>query len=451
LTDSPADPPRATSHVPANRGSRLLHLGGLAVGLAGGILAEGARRAVRGELPQMRAMLLTPANAARLTDKLARLRGASMKVGQLLSMEAGELLPPEFTDILARLREDAHFMPLGQLAEVLETQWGEGWENRFDRFNFTPIAAASIGQVHAAQLKDGRRLAIKVQYPGVRRSIDSDVDNVAALLRLLPLLPAEANMDALLEEAKQQLNQEADYAQEAEHIARFRELLGHEADWLLPAVVDELTTSDVLCMSFVPGDPVESLVGAPQALRDHVATRLIDLLLREFMQFGMVQTDPNFANYRFDPESGRIGLLDFGATRVYSAERMGQVRQLMAAACAADAKALEAAALAAGYLLETDSASRRQAMIELFMLVGEPARQAGAYDFGNADLTLRLRDSAYAMGFDQGQWRPPPADLIFLHRKLAGLYLLCARLKARVDVAALMVLRLDEVACKVQG
>ena len=106
-------------------------------------------------------------------------------------------------------------------------------------------------------------------------------------------------MDALLDVAKQQLKQEADYALEAEHIARFRGLLGHEADWLLPDVVDELTTSDVLCMSFVPGDPVESLAGAPQALRDHVATRLIDLLLREFMQFGMVQTDPDFANYRF--------------------------------------------------------------------------------------------------------------------------------------------------------
>jgi len=442
LTDKPPEPPRSISRVPANRGSHLLHLGGLAVGLAGGMLAEGARRAARGELPQMRDMLLTPANAARLTDKLARLRGASMKVGQLLSMEAGELLPSEFTDILARLREDAHFMPLGQLAEVLETQWGAGWENRFERFNFTPIAAASIGQVHAAQLKDGRRLAIKVQYPGVRRSIDSDVDNVAALLRLLPLLPGEANMDELLGEAKRQLHQEADYALEARHIDLFRDLLSQENDWLLPEVVAELTTTEVLCMSFVPGDPVESLVTAPAELRDRVATRMIDLLLREFMQFGVVQTDPNFANYRFEPESGRIGLLDFGATRVYSPQRMAQVRQLMAAACAADATALEAAALAAGYLVETDSSQRRQAMIELFLLVGEPARHAGAYDFGNADLTLRLRDSAYAMGFDQGHWRPPPADLIFLHRKLAGLYLLCARLKARVDVAALMALRL---------
>ncbi|MFN3593258.1 MAG: hypothetical protein ACK4TK_01065, partial [Thiobacillaceae bacterium] len=116
--------PARPATIPSNRASRLMHLTGLAVGIAGGMLAEGARRAARGELPAARDLLLTPDNAARLAEKLARLRGAAMKVGQLLSMEAGELLPTEFTEILARLREDAHFMPLGQLAEVLEFQWG---------------------------------------------------------------------------------------------------------------------------------------------------------------------------------------------------------------------------------------------------------------------------------------------------------------------------------------
>lgn len=102
--------------VPAHRATRMLHMGGLAINLAGGMLAEGARRAATGQVPPWRDMLLTPDNAARLADKLSRLRDAAMKVGQLLSMEAGELLPPEFTQVLARLRENAHFMPLGQPA-----------------------------------------------------------------------------------------------------------------------------------------------------------------------------------------------------------------------------------------------------------------------------------------------------------------------------------------------
>lgn len=424
--------------VPSHRASRLIHLGGLALGLAGGMLAEGARRMAQGQLPPARDLLLTPDNAARLADKLSRLRGAAMKVGQLMSMEAGELLPPEFTAVLARLREDAHFMPLGQLAEVLEAHWGRDWERRFQRFGFTPLAAASIGQVHEAVLIDGRRLAVKVQYPGVRRSIDSDVDNVAALLRVLPLLPSEARLDDLLAEAKRQLHEEADYRREAGHIRQFRQLLAAEPDLHLPEVVDDLSTADVLAMTYVPGAPLESLDGAEQALRDRVAGRLVELLLREFLEFGVVQTDPNFANYRYDHERRHIGLLDFGATRVYPRERMDQIRALMQAACAGDARGVERAALDAGYLAESDPMPRRQAVAELFMLVAEPARHPGAYDFARTDLTTRLRDSSYALGFDQGHWRPPPADLIFLHRKLAGCFLLCARLKARVDVAGLM-------------
>lgn len=431
-----SNPNRPPAAVPAHRTSRMMHLGGLAFGLAGGMIAEGARRLARGQLPEARELLLTPGNATRLTDKLSHLRGAAMKVGQLLSMEAGDLLPAELTAALTRLRDDAHDMPLGQLAGVLGQEWGPDWASRFQRFSFTPLAAASIGQVHEAHLKDGRRLAVKVQYPGVERSIDSDVDNVAALFRVLPLLPAEVRLDPLLAEAKRQLHQEADYLMEAEHIRRFTGLLAGESDLILPEVVTELTTPRVLAMSFVPGVAVESLAGDRRAPCDLVAGRLIDLLFRELLEFGVVQTDPNFANYRYDAETQRLGLLDFGATRVYSPERMAQIRALLAAAQAGDVGALIDAAIDAGYLADTDPPQRRQAVAELFLLIGEPARHGSPYDFGRSDLTTRLRDSSYALGFDQGQWRPPPPDLIFLHRKLAGLFMLCGRLRARVDVAA---------------
>jgi len=415
-----------------------MHLGGLAIGVAGGMLAEGARRMAKGELPDLKSLVLTPDNAARLADKLSKMRGAAMKVGQLLSMEAGDVLPPEFVAVLAKLREDAHFMPIGQLADLLEQEWGSGWEARFERFSFTPLAAASIGQVHEAHSRDGRHLAIKIQYPGVRRSIDSDVDNVAGLLRLLRIFPEETLVQELLAEAKRQLHEEADYRREAAHIRHFAELLADRPEFLLPEVVDDLTTGNVLAMSFVPGVPVETLVEADPALRDRVATAIIGLLFREFFEFGVVQTDPNFANYRYDAATGRLGLLDFGASRHYPAERMEGLRRLMAAAYRDDASAVEAEALAMGYLADTDSAVRRQAVGDLFRAVCEPARADGAYDFGASDLVLRLRESSYIMGFEQGYWRAPPADLVFLHRKLAGLFLLCARLKARVDAGALL-------------
>jgi predicted unusual protein kinase regulating ubiquinone biosynthesis (AarF/ABC1/UbiB family) len=433
-----ADDRKKTTAVPSHRAHRLMHLGGLAAGIAGGMLAECARRMAKGELPDLKSLALTPDNAARLADKLSKMRGAAMKVGQLLSMEAGDVLPPEFTAVLAKLREDAHFMPIGQLADLLEREWGDGWEARFERFAFTPLAAASIGQVHEARLRDGRRLAIKIQYPGVRKSIDSDVDNVAGLLRLLRIFPAETQVQELLGEAKRQLHEEADYRREAGHIGQFRAFLADSPDFVLPEVVDALTTADVLAMTFVPGVPVESLATEDQALRDRVASAIIGLLFREFFEFGVVQTDPNFANYRYDAETGRLGLLDFGASRHYPAERMEGLRRLMAAAWRDDARAVEAEALAMGYLVETDSPVRRQAVADLFRAVCEPARSDGPYDFGASDLVARLRESSYAMGFEQGYWRAPPADLVFLHRKLAGLFLLAARLKARVDAGALL-------------
>ena len=176
----------------------MARMGTLATGLAGGMLAEGARQWAQGKRPSARDLLLTPANARRVADQLAQLRGAAMKVGQLLSMDAGELLPPELGEILARLRSDAKPMPIGQMDDVLTAAWGAGWDARFAQFGFTPIAAASIGQVHRATTKDGRQLAIKVQYPGIRQSIASDVDNVGTLLRVSGLLPAHLDVAPLL-------------------------------------------------------------------------------------------------------------------------------------------------------------------------------------------------------------------------------------------------------------
>ena len=155
-------------NVPSGRWSRLARLGVMATSVAGGMLAEGARQLARGERPKIDEMLLTPANARRVAEELSRLRGAAMKVGQLLSMDGGDLIPPALTEILSRLRSDAVSMPMSQLVTVLDKEWGSDWSSSFERFSFAPAAAASIGQVHQATTLDGLRLAIKVQYPGVR-------------------------------------------------------------------------------------------------------------------------------------------------------------------------------------------------------------------------------------------------------------------------------------------
>ncbi|MGL1832029.1 ABC1 kinase family protein [Rhodocyclaceae bacterium SMB388] len=423
--------------VPDGRFARLGRLGSLAAGLAGGMLAEGVRRVAAGERPRVGDLLLTPANARRVADQLAQLRGAAMKVGQLMSMDAGNLLPPELSEILARLREDARTMPMSQVVQVLETHWGTGWEQGLARFAFTPVAAASIGQVHRARTADGRELAIKIQYPGVRRSIDSDVDNVATLLRVSGLLPRGLEIAPLLEEAKRQLHCEADYRLEADSLERFAVLLDGNADFVLPRTDPALTGSDILAMSWIEGVPVESLADAPQATRDRIASLLIGLLFRELFEFGLIQTDPNFANYRFDPGTDRIGLLDFGATRAYRPEVVESYRRLMSGAQRNDRAAMDEAAQSIGYFKANIHATQRDAVLALFHTACEPLRHPGPYDFGTSDLALRIRDASLQLSADKDMWHTPPADALFLHRKLGGLYLLAARLRARVDVAGL--------------
>ena len=426
--------------VPGSRLARLARLGSLATGVAGGMLAEGARQLAQGNRPKVTDLLLTPANAKRVADQLAQLRGAAMKVGQLLSMDAGDLLPVELAEILARLRADAKPMPLSQLAKVLDDNWGKGWNNRFRQFSFQPVAAASIGQVHSAYSKDGRHLALKIQYPGVKQSIDSDVDNVAALLRISGLLPKSLDIGPLLEEAKQQLHAEADYRQEAYWLNQYRYLLANQPEFLLPEVYEDFTTTRVLAMSFVQGTPVEALVHGSQADRDRIITLLMRLLFQEIFAFRLVQTDPNFANYRYNSQTHQLILLDFGATRAYDASIADSYRQLMQAAIEQDRESMRQAAEHIGYFQEQIRPEQQQAVLDLFQQACEPLCYRGVYDFGNSNLAARMRDAGMALSMEKDYWHTPPADAIFLHRKLGGLYLLAARLKARVNVHELFML-----------
>lgn len=342
--DDDDNPKRRHRAIPSSRAARLGAFGRLAGGVASGMLGEGARRLARGERPRMRDLVLTPGNVGRLADRLSHLRGAAMKLGQMISMDAGDLLPPELAAILAQLRSQAHRMPPEQLRRVLDSEWGPDWRRRFARFNATPIAAASIGQVHRATLPDGRELAIKVQYPGVRESIDSDVDNVATLLRVSGVLPRELDLAPLLAEAKRQLHEEADYEREATQMTRFADWLDGHADYVVPRPLPELTKARVLAMDFIDGIPIEALADAPQEQRDAAMRDLMALVLREMFEFGAMQTDPNFANYRFQPDAGRLVLLDFGAARDVEPATAQGYRSLLSAGLSGDRDAVREAA-----------------------------------------------------------------------------------------------------------
>lgn len=424
-------------HVPTGRFGRAARLGGLTAGLLGGAAWQGASHAARGKPLQARDLMLTPGNARRIARQLAGMRGAAMKLGQLLSMETGDMLPPEIAEPLARLRADADFMPPKQLKTVLARNYGPDFLKRFQKFDVSPIAAASIGQVHRATAPDGRDMALKIQYPGIRQSIDADLANLGLLLRHSGLLPAGIDLDQLLDEAGRQLHDEADYAREARCMTRFGSLLAEDPGMAVPQHHPDFSTDDILAMSFMPSQPFEVLETADQATRATAVTRLFDLFLRELFDWQLVQTDPNLANYRWDPSEQRIVLLDFGAARDVPDAHVSGLRALLAAALEADLDGIGTALEDLGFIGPATPPPLRKAILDL-AAKALPIITQDSFDFADSAFAANLRDEAMALGRTVEQTEVPPVSLLLLQRKAAGLFLTAIRMRARVRVRDLV-------------
>lgn len=424
--------------LPTHRISRFSKFASLATRVAGNVIAEGTKQIAKGNKPKAKDLLLTPQNIARLTDQLAHLRGAAMKLGQMLSMDAGDVLEPELADILSRLRSNADPMPAKQLNAVMESSLGTNWKAEFLSFNFKPIASASIGQVHQAYSDAGDNLAVKVQYPGIRKSIDSDVDNVGTLLKVVGLIPESVDYKGLLEEAKKQLHDEADYAREAQFAIRYHDALKEHPHFVVPKIHTESCSDSVLAMEFIDGSPIEQIEHYDQSTRDFVMHSLLELLFRELFEFKMVQTDPNFANYLYIENTRQIGLLDFGATREYNERFSTGYRQAFASVVNNDEQGLNDALEQIGFFSQTILPDQRQAILDLVKMACEPMLVDEPYDFKASGLAQKLREAGTILSMEQEYWHTPPADALFLHRKIGGMYLLAARIGAKVNIRQLV-------------
>ena len=411
-------------------------MGGMATGIVGGVAFGGVRAFARGERPRLDQLVLSPGNIARIAENLAQMRGAAMKLGQLLSMETGDMMPPELEAILARLRDDAHFMPPKQLKAVLTRAYGDDFRAKFTGFETTPLAAASIGQVHRATASNGEPVAIKLQYPGVRAAIDSDLDNAATLIKWSGMLPDDLDLSPFLQEARRQLHDEADYLREGWFLQRFGEVLEDDPRFVVPRHFPELSGPDALAMSFEASEPIEALAEEAPAIRDAAVTALIDLCMRELFEFRLMQTDPNFANYRWRPSTKQIVLLDFGAARDIPPAVAEGHHRLMCAGLDRDRDAIFGALEQLGFLRSGLALRHREVILDMAEM-GFEALNA-AFDFATNDLAARLRRRGVDIGGERELWHIPPADTLFVQRKVGGLYLLASRFGARVNFSELL-------------
>jgi len=382
-----------------------------------------------------------------LADELGQLKGSVMKVGQMLSVYGQYFMPPEAIEVLRSLQDDSPPVAWDDLAPVVRERLGTERLAELE-IDEEPLAAASLGQVHRARRKsDGRELCIKIQYPQLADAIDSDIRTLTNIVRLARLVPKGIELNAIMEEVREMIYREVDYDRELRMTREFGERLADDDRYVVPDVFPEYSTETVLVTSFEAASHVQSeaVKALPQPRRNRLGGAALELFFLEFFDWGIVQTDPHFGNYKIRvDEAGdddKFVLLDFGATREFAPRFLGAYYDTVAGAFEHDQQKLIDGAIGISLLRRDSPQQVFDDFARVGMLIIEPfMRQPPAefattdhqYKWGESDLFWRVsravQDAAISRWF-----RIPPREIVFLHRRLGGVFVLMSVLDAEYN------------------
>jgi predicted unusual protein kinase regulating ubiquinone biosynthesis (AarF/ABC1/UbiB family) len=375
--------------------------------------------------------------AQALIQELGKLKGTAMKVGQMLSMYGEHLLPKEINELLKSLQQDTPPLAWAALKPVLETELGEERLTLLE-IEETPVAAASIGQVHRARVREsGRDLALKIQYPGIDRAVDTDLKLLKFILNISEMIPRGPRFDQIFAEIRAMFLQEIDYGQELESGRRFHDLLRGDSRFVVPRPEPGFSARRVLATEYADGVRADSpeAQALSQERRNRLGRAFLALYMRELFDFRLMQTDPHRGNYKIridaDGENDRLVLLDFGAVREVPEDFLTSYSLLVEGGLRGDPRRIEKGGRQLGLLLPDDPLDLVEDYISLCLLLVEPFNSKGDYDWGSSDLPRRVAKAVSRIATTY-RLRTPPRELVFLDRKLGGVFIFLSVLKCKM-------------------
>jgi predicted unusual protein kinase regulating ubiquinone biosynthesis (AarF/ABC1/UbiB family) len=445
-----ADEEKTLKRIKSGLFNRSLSLTKLAIQSSASIAKSGIKGVFMdgvGKEAQFKVML--EAQAKLLAHELGHLKGSLMKVGQMMALYGEHFLPEEVVSALKTLNENSIAVGWPEIDRLLKQRLSTEQLAELD-IETKPLAAASMGQVHRARIKaTGETICLKIQYPGVDAAIDTDIKALRSILGMFRFIPTHSQgYEALFQEIREMLKQELDYESEARFTDQARQLMGGRSEFVLPRIYLRYSTPQILATSYEPGVNIDSpeVQSLSEERRAQLGEAYSRLFLRELFEYRMMQTDPHFGNYKVRIQDGGIDqliLLDWGAVQQFSEDFIGRYKDLVLGAWREDRDLIIKGGLGIGFLKPDDPDKMKDAFVAITNMAIEPwlpprdhrvpahlVDGKGRYMWSRSDLPSRITTLAtkYALSF---KLRPPPREVLFLDRKIGGVFIVMKILDAR--------------------